>query len=173
MSVKTSWCDVCRGDAEGSDDLIKCKTCPRRYHLECAKLQTRPEAQTWTCTACEAGSAESSSDLKARITAVHAAHEAIKARRVAFYKREAAQLKPFVEPARLRSLTTGRAAKFDAISIGPQEPFISATLRPYQIDGVNWILKQYALGTGGILGDEMGLGKVMHAHACVHARMHP
>ena len=77
------------------------------------------------------------------------------------YKREAAQLRPFVEPSKLKELKAGTKPRFESISIGPDPPFVQAQLRPYQIDGVNWILKQYALGTGGILGDEMGLGKTI------------
>ena len=59
--------------------------------------------------------------------------------------------------------------KTQTISIGPSEPFVNATLRPYQVDGVNWILKQYALGTGGILGDEMGLGKTIQTLSFIGA----
>ncbi|KAJ7316107.1 hypothetical protein JRQ81_002269 [Phrynocephalus forsythii] len=32
-------------------------------------------------------------------------------------------------------------------------------LRPYQIDGVNWLAHCYSTWHGCILGDEMGLGK--------------
>lgn len=161
MSVRTHWCDVCRGDAEGSDDLIKCSACPRRFHVECAGLQTKPD-KTWSCAGCVDGKRKgSSSSLKARIRAVRAAHASIKSRQIAFYKREAAQLKPFVEPERLKTLKAGAKPKCAALSIGPHEDFVTAKLRPYQVDGVNWILKQYDLGTGGILGDEMGLGKTV------------
>lgn len=47
------------------------------------------------------------------------------------------------------------------LQVGPAEPYVLAALRPYQVDGVNWLLSQYAIGTGGILGDEMGLGKTI------------
>ncbi|XP_077976946.1 chromodomain-helicase-DNA-binding protein 1-like [Glandiceps talaboti] len=33
------------------------------------------------------------------------------------------------------------------------------TLRPYQLDGVNWLIQRYHRNHGCILGDEMGLGK--------------
>ena len=32
-------------------------------------------------------------------------------------------------------------------------------LRPYQVEGVNWLLQRYSRDHGCILGDEMGLGK--------------
>ena len=31
------------------------------------------------------------------------------------------------------------------------------TLRPYQVDGVSWMVERYQLGHGCVLGDEMGL----------------
>ena len=98
-----------------------------------------------------------------------AIHANIKTRQVTFYKREARQLKPFVDAEKLSSLKSGSAPKTQTISIGPSEPFVNATLRPYQVDGVNWILKQYALGTGGILGDEMGLGKTIQTLSFIGA----
>uniref|UniRef100_A0A8C0AXY6 SNF2 N-terminal domain-containing protein n=1 Tax=Buteo japonicus TaxID=224669 RepID=A0A8C0AXY6_9AVES len=35
----------------------------------------------------------------------------------------------------------------------------SIQLRPYQIEGVNWLVRCYEVQHGCILGDEMGLGK--------------
>jgi SWI/SNF-related matrix-associated actin-dependent regulator of chromatin subfamily A member 5 len=53
--------------------------------------------------------------------------------------------------------------------IGSSEPYIHAQLRPYQVDGINWIIKQYNLGVGGILGDEMGLGKTLQTLSFIAA----
>jgi hypothetical protein len=36
-----------------------------------------------------------------------------------------------------------------------------ATMRNYQIDGVQWLISLYENGLNGILGDEMGLGKTI------------
>lgn len=38
---------------------------------------------------------------------------------------------------------------------------ISATLRPYQLRGFNWLLDNYRLGFGSVLADDMGLGKTL------------
>ena len=35
------------------------------------------------------------------------------------------------------------------------------TMRPYQINGLNWMIKLYDNGISGILADEMGLGKTL------------
>lgn len=39
--------------------------------------------------------------------------------------------------------------------------YLHATLRPYQIRGVNWLWLLYQLGLGGCLADDMGLGKTI------------
>lgn len=38
---------------------------------------------------------------------------------------------------------------------------IKATLRPYQIEGVKWLLEHYNNGLGACLADDMGLGKTL------------
>ncbi len=38
---------------------------------------------------------------------------------------------------------------------------VKATLRPYQIEGVKWLLKNYNSGLGACLADDMGLGKTL------------
>ena len=37
---------------------------------------------------------------------------------------------------------------------------LMATLKEYQIKGLNWLATLYEQGINGILADEMGLGKV-------------
>ena len=34
-------------------------------------------------------------------------------------------------------------------------------LRPYQLDGLSWLVRRHTAGHGCILGDEMGLGKTL------------
>lgn len=34
-------------------------------------------------------------------------------------------------------------------------------MRPYQLDGLNWLIRLYEFGINGILADEMGLGKTL------------
>jgi SNF2 family DNA or RNA helicase len=38
---------------------------------------------------------------------------------------------------------------------------VKATLRPYQIQGVQWLLEHYSNGLGSCLADDMGLGKTL------------
>lgn len=47
--------------------------------------------------------------------------------------------------------------------LGPSS--FKGTLRPYQQEGVNWLLQLYQAGLNGILADEMGLGKTVQALA--------
>ena len=42
-----------------------------------------------------------------------------------------------------------------------QSPLVKATLRPYQIEGVKWLLEHYNNGLGACLADDMGLGKTL------------
>ena len=151
MSIRTTWCDTCRGDADGGGDLLSCTGCRKKFHLECAGLRAVPEAGSWTCEGC-ATSSKPDAGLKARVRAVRSAHTALKARSANFFQLRSAELAPFVPAAKLAALksTPGSAAKpCEALRIGGHEPYIRATLRSYQIDGINWILGQHALGVGG------------------------
>ena len=38
-------------------------------------------------------------------------------------------------------------------------------LRPYQLEGVDWLIERHAAGHGCILGDEMGLGKTLQVRS--------
>ena len=39
--------------------------------------------------------------------------------------------------------------------------FIKATMRDYQLKGLNWMVTTFENGSNGILADEMGLGKTL------------
>ena len=58
-----------------------------------------------------------------------------------------------------------RLRSFDGIKPVKPPPDLSATLRPYQQEGLNWLqfLREYELA--GILADDMGLGKTVQALA--------
>ncbi|WP_407703679.1 SNF2-related protein [Streptomyces triticagri] len=43
----------------------------------------------------------------------------------------------------------------------PQPPELAATLRDYQLRGLNWLARMTSLGLGGCLADDMGLGKTI------------
>ncbi|QBN18768.1 DEAD/DEAH box helicase [Flavobacterium nackdongense] len=46
---------------------------------------------------------------------------------------------------------------------------VKATLRPYQIEGVKWLLEHYNNGLGACLADDMGLGKTLQTLASLVA----
>lgn len=74
-----------------------------------------------------------------------------------FYALQSEALAPFVPEDTLARLVAGAGAPSASVpprTIGAQEPYLQATLRGYQVEGVNWLLRQYALGMGGLLGDE-------------------
>jgi superfamily II DNA or RNA helicase len=63
-------------------------------------------------------------------------------------------------------------ARIDAArSLDPAVPAgLTATLRPYQIEGYKWLSRLAAWGTGACLADDMGLGKTVQTLALLLAR---
>ncbi|MFZ5482043.1 MAG: DEAD/DEAH box helicase [Myxococcota bacterium] len=62
------------------------------------------------------------------------------------------------------------AGDFDKIPPAPLPPDLTATLRPYQKRGVDWIAWLRSVGMGGILADDMGLGKTVQCLAAIGGR---
>ncbi|ESL11362.1 transcription activator [Trypanosoma rangeli SC58] len=54
---------------------------------------------------------------------------------------------------------------FDLLHLTGTPPYIRGKLRPYQIEGVNWLLGLFSRNINGILADEMGLGKTLQTIA--------
>jgi len=50
-------------------------------------------------------------------------------------------------------------------------PELSATLRPYQINGFNWLKTLSKYGFGGILADDMGLGKTIQTLSYIQSEI--
>ncbi|TAG28887.1 MAG: DEAD/DEAH box helicase [Verrucomicrobia bacterium] len=61
----------------------------------------------------------------------------------------------------------GRAAKLRAAPPAPLPSGLSATLRPYQIEGFQFLAHLTAQGFGGVLADDMGLGKTVQTLAWI------
>lgn len=49
-----------------------------------------------------------------------------------------------------------------------QHPHLLATLRPYQQQGVVWLIQKYSMGLGAVLADDMGLGKTIQTLALLN-----
>ena len=81
-----------------------------------------------------------------------------------FVLKERDSISPFADPKMLKKFLASRCTPTHEVDglvpITGTEGYIQATLREYQVAGVNWMINQYNLGVGGILADEMGLGKV-------------
>jgi superfamily II DNA or RNA helicase len=58
---------------------------------------------------------------------------------------------------------------FEGIPEAPLPADLTATLRPYQREGVNWLSFLRDAGLGGILADDMGLGKTLQALCAIPA----
>ena len=53
----------------------------------------------------------------------------------------------------------GSDAEWPRLTVQPA--FVGGTMRPYQLEGLNWMIKLHRHGVNGILADEMGTGKTM------------
>ncbi len=73
-----------------------------------------------------------------------------------------AQSPGVVSPAELDAMARFAAARQQEVD-SPNA--LSATLRPYQRQGVGWLLSLAEQGVGGILADDMGLGKTLQTLA--------
>ena len=129
----------------------------------------------WKCTACKEEpddeNARAAKKVKRkRILAVKAAHADLYASRTSFLKYQKAALDPFTEVQSRDGFTRSkRGTQPQVPDIAPDCAFVKATLRPYQVAGVNWVISQYRMGVGCIIGDEMGLGKTIQTLAFLAA----
>lgn len=60
-----------------------------------------------------------------------------------------------------------KASNMDDKSIADQQPNLleNCVLKPYQLDGLSWLITLYENGLNGILADDMGLGKTIQSIA--------
>lgn len=82
--------------------------------------------------------------------------------RIKFLHQNADTLRPFLDPKVYESLAANK--EINTIEPSPvqmQPDMITAELRDYQLDGLDWMSKMYRKNIGMILGDEMGLGKTL------------
>jgi len=180
---KRNWCDTCRGDGSKHDELIRCPSCPRRFHKECAGLRSAPGVG-WACPHCVADEEDQDGGftnegkkgknaLKKKIAAVRKCHKELRSNSRSFLNDQREHLRPFVDESSWLNNNDNDTTKPQdggdpytapsSLAIGPSPPFVNATLRSYQVAGVNFLLNRYALGTGCIVADEMGLGKTIQS----------
>ena len=68
---------------------------------------------------------------------------------------------------RLRPLLAG----FDRLPRAAMPPHLDQVLRPYQRQGVDWLVFSRDLGLGCVLADDMGLGKTLQAMCAMRGRV--
>lgn len=59
---------------------------------------------------------------------------------------------------------------FDGLPETPEPDDLTATLRPYQRTGIDWLVFLRDTGLGGLLADDMGLGKTLQALCAARGR---
>ncbi|KAG1650708.1 Lymphoid-specific helicase [Nymphon striatum] len=63
--------------------------------------------------------------------------------------------------------TFSRTINSEKVSDRQPKLFSGGVMRPYQLDGLDWLKLLYENGVNGILGDEMGLGKTIQCIALI------
>jgi SNF2 family DNA or RNA helicase len=194
--MQSSWCNTCRGPGETTNDLIKCRSCQKKFHLECCggEIDSKDDLKKWVCLFCveelehqkenKKGKGKSrpksaSSCAKVVTSKMNKLHRNLRAKTCKFFQRERDSFSSFLSEERLDELSQSSVkeqsrmamdngescgmdtddADDDLLIIGPNESYIKAELRCYQVEGINWMLQQYNSGVGGIVADEMGLGE--------------
>ncbi len=71
--------------------------------------------------------------------------------------------------AKLAQFTNGEGA---AWPYGSEPPDVTATLRPYQLRGVEWLYAHARMAWGACLADDMGLGKTLQVISLLATRKH-
>ena len=65
---------------------------------------------------------------------------------------------------------SGRLEAFSRVSTEPEPAGFLGSLRPYQKEGLGWLLALEKIGLGGCLADDMGLGKTVQVLALLAGR---
>ena len=79
---------------------------------------------------------------------------------------------PEVDWDRRAAAARDRLRTFDTISPADPPPSFEGTLRPYQREGLGWLVFLREFGFGGCLADDMGLGKTVVVLALLDGRRH-
>ncbi|KAG0666960.1 putative ATPase [Maudiozyma exigua] len=86
-----------------------------------------------------------------------------------FFKptRTAEELKPTEEISKEEEKDTAPTNSQSIENISEEQPLMleNCVLKPYQLEGLNWLITLYENGLNGILADEMGLGKTLQSIA--------
>lgn len=160
MNSNRNWCNTCRGPGEGANDLIRCNGCPRKFHVECCGKRNVVD-DSWKCPFCideiasikEYSNDGSSHDQKIKSvdmlarevsTKVKKYHRAISIKTYMFFRRERKAFDRFLSQEKLDMFTNTSSGQHindsshiteaeGQLLIGPNESYIHATLRPYQV----------------------------------------
>lgn len=60
----------------------------------------------------------------------------------------------------MRNKNGNAATKVNWVQFDETPEYITGVMRDYQLKGLNWLISLYENNINGILGDEMGLGKL-------------
>ena len=172
------------------------------YHHVCAQVNPKEVPEAWQCHICLTPTEEmcdEEKEMKKKFTKrqaqIRKVHSAGRRERDNLVLRKLDVFAPFISKIKLAKLQASatsnkKALEEDELSMienmkehctSSEPSYITATLRPYQVEGVNWLISSYDCGMGCILGkysyhiqamilnceqicepgDQMGLGKTL------------
>lgn len=147
--------------------MFWCAQCRRGFHNDCIKLR-RKQNEDWVCDDCKTEIVNTERETKTleRFKRVNAMHSQILKVRAEYIRKNRNFLEPFCGQDTLNRLSKvpGKKTtlkKEDYLLESSPEYISEVKLRNYQLQGVSKLINWFFRGIGGILGDEMGLGKII------------
>ena len=164
------YCSECRGD---DGPFLICTKCSKKYHPECVGISSKQlPIQSYICTFCvQYNDVQHVQpiELTKKLDAIKLMHHYQLANRNEFIQVNKASFLQFCDNKKLEHILNIKIPKVplnindvDYCNINDTPSYLTnASLRDYQVDGINKINSWYLRGIGGILADEMGLGKTI------------
>jgi len=164
------YCSECRGD---DGPFLICTKCSKKYHPECVGIPSKQlPIQSYTCSFCiqyEDVKYVQPIELTKKLETIKLMHHYQLANRNEFIQVNKTSFLQFCDNKKLDHILNIKIPKVplnindqDYCNLESTPSFLTnASLRDYQVDGINKINSWYLRGIGGILADEMGLGKTI------------
>ena len=190
-NYRLRFCVVCRGDPDDSSiRCSKCQKPFHSECAEISSSQTLTDAfkSSWQCVFCQNDSIdqaarmsvklpkktqediETDNILHERFAYVRKVSAIVNENRRHYLSTQKEYILPFctshvlnkvIDKQSLPAGSRNQWKDYDTAPLQVSPSFINATVRDYQLVGINTMFSWYLRGVGGILADEMGLGKTL------------
>ena len=145
------------------------------FHPHCVGLSAEPAFGAWTCLTCtgkDTSQFPERSTVSKKQKTEHSSQirenlcDRFKRSKAEFLAKNVSFFEALCDHERLNYAvdtidSVSAADNFNLSMIESKPQFVNADLYQYQIEGIDWLIKCFDRGVGGILGDESGLGKTL------------